>query len=287
MLCKDIFASDMDSLVKQAIRNILIYGEKITALRSGAALQDYSVNYILQNPRRRLHTARVGAVQYFCKELLIYFKGTLNAQNGLAKASKFWSIIADDNGDIASNYGYYVFYEKTEANSNQYKWVIENILASRDTRRAIINVNQNYHKKKDTKDFPCTVMIVFYIRKNKLFCEVFSRSIDVITGLPYDMGFFSFIHELVFRDLSERGVKHLELGDTVIKASFTQIYDKTLSKAFDALNGKSQDDSISMPIISDANELLKDIYNQSCQSKIMQWITKYAQNKDSKSCSNF
>jgi thymidylate synthase len=269
---KNISASNVDDLVKQAISNILKNGERIKALRSGGALQDYLVNYILENPRNRLHTTRPGTVQYFTRELQVYCNGTLNALEGLAKASKFWTNLADHNGQINSNYGYYVFYEKIETFGNQYNWVIHNILSNRDTRRAIININQSYHKT-ETKDFPCTVGVLFYIRNDQLFCEVCSRSTDVVTGLPYDIGFFSFLHELVFQDLVEKGVKNLQLGSTIMKTSFTQIYDKTLNKALEALNGEALN-HLSMPTISNAAQVLEDIYQQSFKSDIMQWIEK-------------
>src|SRR3989338_2194595 len=48
-----------------------------------------------------------------------------------------------------------------------------------------------------------------YILKKYLSSVVFARSIDVITGLPYDMGFFSFVTELAYKDLKKRGLKKL------------------------------------------------------------------------------
>ena len=107
----------------------------------------------------------------------------------MAKASKFWASLADENGNINSNYGYYVFHEKIDKYTNQYNWAKCVLLKNKDTRRAIININQVRHKS-DTKDFPCTVSIQFYIKDNELYCETNSRSTDIITGLPYDMGVF-------------------------------------------------------------------------------------------------
>ncbi|CEF28994.1 Thymidylate synthase (fragment) [Xenorhabdus nematophila str. Websteri] len=59
----------------------------------------------------------------------------------------------DENGNINSNYGYYVFYEPIELYLNQYNWVISVLKKNKDSRRAIININQSYHKS-ETKDFP-------------------------------------------------------------------------------------------------------------------------------------
>ncbi|WP_217895917.1 thymidylate synthase [Bacillus thuringiensis] len=269
----NIYGENVDELVKQSINYIFKNGEKIQ-VRAGNALQSYGVNYILTNPRNRIHCLRKGAIQYLCRELLAYFKGSLKASDGLAQASKFWMTLVDEDGKINSNYGYYVFHENVEGVNNQYGWVIKRLLSNPDSRRAIININQNYHKS-DTKDFPCTVAMQFFIKNNCLNCEVVSRSTDVITGLPYDMGFFSFIHELVFQDLVEQKYSNLQLGNTVMKTSFTQIYDKTKDKAIEVLE-QSEWKYASMPIISNAREVLNDIYYGTEKSDVLKWIKKEA-----------
>ncbi|RJL51521.1 thymidylate synthase [Pectobacterium carotovorum] len=266
----------VDELVKNGICHILESGEKISS-RAGDALQSYGVNYILKDPRNRLHHLRQGAIKYLSREFLAYFSGSLKAEAGLAKASKFWMTLMDEDGNVNSNYGYYVFYEAVESYGNQYNWVKSVLLKNKDSRRAIININQNYHKS-DTKDFPCTVGIQFYIKENKLFCETISRSTDVITGLPYDMGFFSFVHELVWKDLTENGIPDLELGTTVMKTTFTQIYDKTLSKANEVIE-KFYDDifSMRMPEIESASETLSDIFTGNKNSAVIKWIHAHAE----------
>lgn len=271
-----IAADSVDELVKNGIYHILSEGERISS-RAGEALQAYGVNYLLKQPINRLHTTRPGAIRYLTREFIAYFKGSLKAEDGLTKASKFWLSLTDENGNINSNYGYYVFYEPVEEHGNQYNWVKHVIMANRDTRRAIINVNQNYHKS-DTKDFPCTIGIQFYIKNNILHCETTSRSTDVITGLPYDMGFFSFIHELMWKDLCESGMTNLELGTTAMKTTFTQIYNKTLQKAHEVienqLTGKSDE---RMPLIDSAKETLFDILNGEQNTSIIKWIHSHAE----------
>ncbi|UYA62273.1 hypothetical protein NAL19_4258 [Pectobacterium sp. F1-1] len=266
-----IGGSSVDELVKKGIYHIQTSGKRISS-RAGDALQSYGVNYVLKDPRNRLHHLRDGAIKYLSREFLAYFSGNLKAETGLAKASKFWMTLVDEDGNVNSNYGYYVFYEAVESYGNQYNWVKSVLLKNRDSRRAIININQNYHKS-DTKDFPCTLGMQFYIKNNKLFCETISRSTDVITGLPYDMGFFSFIHELVWKDLIENGVKNLDLGYTIMKTTFTQIYDKNISKAYEAIENFSDDTFITrMPAIESASETLSDILTGNENTTVMKWI---------------
>ncbi|WP_074372362.1 thymidylate synthase [Vibrio spartinae] len=267
--------SSVDGLVKKAVLHIINHGNKVKT-RAGDALQCYGVNYILSNPRNRVHSLREGALKYLCNEFIAYFKGSLNADDGLSKASKFWTTLVDENGNINSNYGYYVFYEQVDSYESQLDWVIKMLIKNPDSRRAIININQNYHKS-DTKDFPCTIAIMFYIKNNKLYCEVSSRSTDVITGLPYDIGFFSFIHELVYCILKEESYENIILGETIMKTTFTQIYDKTFDKAVDILKMGKPDISCVMPVISNYKSLLNDIYNGTNETNFIQWVTQHAE----------
>lgn len=268
-----ISADNIDELVIKGCSLILDKGIDISS-RAGNAKQCYNVNYTLTDPRNRVHSLRKQAKIYLCKELLAYFRGSLSVSEGLGQASKFWYLLADENGKINSNYGYYVFYEKVDCCQSQYQWVLDSFKKNRDTRRAIININQAYHKS-NTKDFPCTTAILFFIKENRLFCQVFSRSTDVITGLPYDMGFFSFLHELLFQHLIEEGLSDLELGSTTMKTSFTQIYEKTLNKALSIVNNKSSRKDF-MPVISNAKQTLSDIYNRTYNTEVMKWIVKNA-----------
>lgn len=271
-----IAADSVDELVKSGIYHILAKGESISS-RAGDAQQAYGVNYLLKQPINRLHTARPGAIRYLARELVAYFQGSLKAEDGLAKASKFWMSLTDENGNVNSNYGYYVFYESVEGHGNQYNWVKHVLMANRDTRRAIININQSYHKS-DTKDFPCTIGIQFYIKNNALHCETTSRSTDVITGLPYDMGFFSFIHELMWKDLCQSGMTDLELGTTVMKTTFTQIYKKTLQKAHEVIENQIADENLEkMPLIESAKDTLSDILNGKKDTSVIKWVRSHAE----------
>jgi len=276
-----IQGDSVDSLVVQGIRHIRETGEEIKA-RAGDAIQSYGVNYILTNSRNRLHNLReTTARRYLARELLAYFKGSLKVEDGLASASSFWNKIANENGEVNSNYGFYVFHQPIPENSegarNQYEWVVNLLDRNLKTRRATININQINHKA-DTLDFPCTIAIQFFTRGDYLCCEVSSRSTDVITGLPYDMGFFSLLTELVYADLVQRGHQNLRLGHTTMKTTFTQIYSSRNGIA-KSIEEKPQEatTTIQMPVIEDARLFLQDIYEGTHESSIMRWIHENAE----------
>lgn len=243
---------------------------------SGYALQSNNVNYVLTDCSNRVHTLRPDkTIKYFCRELLAYFYGSLKVEGdyGLVRASSYWRKICDENQCINSNYGYYVFHQLTPENKTQIQWIRDQFIKNIDTRKALININGIQHKK-TTKDFPCTIGILFRIENNTLNCDVQSRSTDVVTGLPYDMGFFSVINELLANLLSkDLGIK-IEPGYVVMHSNFTQIYDKTAEEAEKMINAKEIKQLQKMPTIEDGEELLNDIYNlgtEEPKTKFMKW----------------
>lgn len=280
-LCStSIVSSNVDELVLAGIKHIKEHGDIFEA-RSGSGQQAYDVNYILLNPLNRVHTLRQPiAIKYFARELLAYFDGSLQVDDGLAKAASVWKDLADKDGNICSNYGYYVFHQKIPVyeNQTQYQWAIAQLVKNLDSRKAFININQPLHKFESNKDFPCTLGMQFFIRKNNLCCSVSSRSTDIYTGLPYDIGFFSFVTELVYKNLQQiipEKTNDLKLGYVNMKTNFTQIYDKTRTKALKLLENnvdKNQEYTTDMPEIYDAEETLNDIYKKTCYTPVMKWI---------------
>jgi thymidylate synthase len=285
---KSLIAQNVDELVLKGIKYIKDNGELFEA-RAGAGQQAYDVSYTLSNPLHRVHNLRKEvAIKYFSRELLAYFKGSLNVNDGLAQAASMWKTLADDDGNICSNYGYYVFHQKVPEfkNRTQYEWVITQLSKNLDSRKAFININQPSHKVETNRDFPCTLGLQFFVRKNKLCCVVSSRSTDIYTGLPYDIGFFAFVTELVYKHLRQaypEKTKDLGLGYVTMKTNFTQIYDKTRTQALkllDSYGDKNLTYETDMPEIHDAQETLKDIYNQTDHTPIMKWIYAHARLKE-------
>ncbi len=271
-----IIADSVDELVQKGIKHIQESGVRIWTT-SGPALQSNNVTYVLENSFNRVHTLRhPTSINYFAKELYAYMVGSLKADEGLSDASKFWNKIADENGMINSNYGYYVFHQKTPEDISQLEWVRQNIIQNQDTRQAVININNISHKI-PTKDFPCTLGLVFHLDGDNLNLDVSSRSTDVITGLPYGIGFFSFVLELLAKLLSKDLSKDIRVGYTAMHAFFTQIYDKTENKIPEILSNSPNSQLQTMPEIENAEATLEDIYkirDGKPKTDIVKWVLK-------------
>ncbi len=72
----------------------------------------------------------------------------------------------------------------------------------------------------------------------------------------------------------------LQLGPVKMKANFTQIYDKTRTPAIRLCNKYREMNptySCDMPRIYDAQETLKDIYNETTYTPVIKWVHKHAE----------
>ena len=166
-----------------------------------------------------------------------------------------------------------MFFIKFKENKTQLQWIREQFIENIDTRRALININGIQHKI-ETKDFPCTIGILFRIENFTLNCDVQSRSTDIVTGLPYDMGFFSVVTELLAKLLSKDLNTDITPGYVAMHSNFTQIYDKTASIANEIIDAKETFNLQQMPAIENGQDVLDDIYNlgkQLPKTKFMKW----------------
>jgi thymidylate synthase len=193
------------------------------------------------------------------KELDAYFRGSLAVEEGLAQAAPFWRSLSDADGNINSNYGYYTFRQQTPEGGTQLDWVRACFARNLDSRKAFININNISHKVESNLDFPCTVGMQFSVRKGRMNLDVASRSTDVITGLPYDMAFFSLVNELVAGLVREDTGTDIAVGYTAMRTFFTQIYDKTKGKVDQILDGEPDAGAQRMPNITLATATLRDI----------------------------
>ena len=109
---------------------------------------------------------------YTVAEFLWYLSRNPNSVN-IGKFARIWLNIKDDEDNVESNYGCYVF-------GSQWDWVVKELKNDKDSRRATFVIGQPYHKTKNPNDIPCTQYLQFFIRENKLHMGTCMRSNDII-----------------------------------------------------------------------------------------------------------
>ena len=143
--------------------------------------------------------------KYLAGELAWYMKQDRDVDY-IGAFSNFWSRITNpDSNEINSNYGSLVF------NKEQFGWVVDSLVADKNSRQAIMFFNQPKFQFEGNKDFVCTMYANFFIRHDILHMKVQMRSNDIFYGLTFDAPFFSVLQQSVFLKLRET-YPNLELG---------------------------------------------------------------------------
>ena len=139
--------------------------------------------------------------------------------------SNFWGTLTNPGtNEINSNYGSLIF------NKEQFGWVIDSLVADKNSRQAIMFFNQPKFQFEGNKDFVCTMYSNFFIRENKLNMKVQMRSNDIFYGLTFDAPFFSFLLQSVHIKLLET-YPDLQLGDYYHFTDNLHFYERHFSLA--------------------------------------------------------
>jgi len=135
--------------------------------------------------------------KYLAGELAWYLKKNRDV-DFIGAFSNFWGTLTNpDSNEINSNYGSLVF------NKEQFGWVVDSLVADKNSRQAIMFFNQPKFQFEGNKDFVCTMYANFFIRNNILHMKVQMRSNDIFYGLTFDAPFFSILQQSVFLKLQE------------------------------------------------------------------------------------
>ena len=157
--------------------------------------------------------------KYLAGELCWYLEQDRDV-DFIGSFSNFWGTLTNPNSnEINSNYGSLVF------NKEQFGWVIDSLVADKNSRQAIMFFNQPKFQFEGNKDFVCTMYANFFIRDNKLNMKIQMRSNDIFYGLTFDAPFFAFLQQSVHIKLLET-YPDLELGQYYHFADNLHFYER-------------------------------------------------------------
>lgn len=108
---------------------------------------------------------------------------------------------------------------------DQLRRVVEILMADPDSRRALIQLYDPARDAAGHRDVPCTLGFQFHLRNGRLDMATTMRGQDVWIGLPYDLFFYTTLHELV------AGWLGVELGDYRHHVGSLHIYERDLESA--------------------------------------------------------
>ena len=163
----------------------------------------------------------------------LWYVSTDKSVHNISKLAKIWDIIKDEDGNVESNYGNYMFTHEDDSIS-QWEWCKHELLDDNDSRRATIPINQPKHKTLNKLDIPCTQYIQFFIRDNKLHLSVNMRSCDIVYGMCNDIFTFSLMQQLMLNELRV-DMPDLKLGYYYHTVGSLHLYKKHFQMSTDIL----------------------------------------------------
>lgn len=124
-------------------------------------------------------------IRYALGELLWYLSGS-NKLRDIRRYAPFWDNISDDGKTLNSAYGYRIH---EHMGFDQWEFVKDKLIANPYDRQAVIHIKDA--DDRPSKDVPCTCLLQYHIRDNRLFATTYMRSNDIWLGFPYDVFAFT------------------------------------------------------------------------------------------------
>lgn len=169
-----------------------------------------------------------GAVNedYVQRELEWYKSESLNVNDIPGGTPAIWKQVSDRDGFINSNYGWCVY---SEENNNQFANVLQELLTTRDSRRATMIYTRptmwGDHIKNGRSDFMCTNAVQYMIRNNRVYAIVNMRSNDAWAGYRNDYAWQLHVLEDLTNNLNWQGA-NVERGEIYWNAGSLHIYER-------------------------------------------------------------
>ena len=209
----------MNELYASAMGDIRRLGSKVDN-----TIEICNASYTLDNPTLMSidDIDRRWKSEYAVAEFLFYLGKSPKIGN-MGKLASIWDQIKDDNEEVESNYGCYIF-------GDPWYQTADELIMNPESRRAVIPIFNVDHYEKNPNYYPCTGFIQFLIRDDKLHLIWNMRSCDVIFGLCNDMFCASMFQQMMLNYLKERlnglEYKYPELGTLTFNLGSLHIYER-------------------------------------------------------------
>ena len=240
-----IQGNNFDDLYKDIIHDILTQGKKVSP-RGLSCYEKTAYSFELTDISRSLLTLkeRKFAYKFNAAEKLCYVSGNGGEEILPRYAKNIVDFINPVSGKFDGAYGPRLI--------KQFEYVLDLLRHDPDTRQAVINIFNYYDDLHPSKDIPCTCILQFLNRNNKLNLIVYMRSNDLLWGTPYDVSQFTFIQECFANILG------IGLGTYTHIAGSLHIYEKDVELFKRILESDEINDQKQLPVEIISWEQLQD-----------------------------
>ena len=124
---------------------------------------------------------------------------------------------------------------------NQIERVTDRLSQKPDTRRAVVSILESSDLEPDRAEAPCTAVLQFIRRRERLHMVAMMRSNDAYLGFPHDVFCFTMIQELIARSLG------IGVGEYHHFATSLHLYERDIPKTAIYLGEGYQNPTFAMP----------------------------------------
>ena len=162
---------------------------------------------------KKLHTKSI------IYELLWFLRGDTNIRYLNDHDVNIWNEWADKNGDLGPVYGaQWRSWRTPDSRSiDQISQLITNIKDNPDSRRLIVSA-WNVGELDKMALPPCHLIFQFYVGAGRLSCHLYQRSADVFLGLPFNIGSYALLTNMIAQQCE------LQPGDFIFSGGDVHLY---------------------------------------------------------------
>ena len=135
---------------------------------------------------------------YISREIAWYDSASRSVSDIPAPVPPIWKMIADENGEVNSNYGRLVYHED---NGGQFQQVVRTLRNSPMSRQAVMIYTRPDIHTTAGNDFICTNAVQYLIREGRLNAVVQMRSNDAVFGYRNDYAWQRVVMARLLREL--------------------------------------------------------------------------------------
>lgn len=224
----------LEKLYPVLFREILEDGDDVSP-RGYLTKEISPATLVITDPKKKVIPSKIRRLNFgfMVAELLWILRGSDNVDE-IAWYNGSWRNFSDDGKTLNGAYGKRIFKHPCAFNDgikdtivevNQFKKCYELLKEDPDSRQATIVLFNPLLDNRETKDKPCTNLLRFSIRKNKLNMLVMMRSNDIEKGTPYDIFNFTSLQEIM------AGLLGIEVGKYTHVADSLHLYESYFETA--------------------------------------------------------
>ena len=234
----------LDDLLYEVFKELLKPSECIKTSR-GPTREILGTTLVLENPRARLSRSETRGTAFSALGELCWYLSKRKDLSFIKYYIPKYEEESEDGESIYGGYGPRLFNFRHKY--DQVSRVIELLKEKKTTRRAVIQIFDAEDIIKKRKEIPCTCVLQFFIRDEKLIMSTYMRSNDAYLGLPHDIFSFTMIQEIIARSL------RLDIGIYIHIVGSLHIYEEHIEKIETYLSEGFQTTKKFMPSMPESN----------------------------------